>query len=191
MSDIPPPLLEMGTLLSEIQLDVEAMIFGELEGLIAGVIVLPKPVPNEEWLPLIWREEESAFPDDPQKAARFVELVLARKTEVIGDFLAGDTAYDPVFELDIDDSFLWECWLDGFLQAIALQPDAPRQWKASDNEDLATAAWGMQRLIQIYNRDKLPKKIVTELSDFGADLVGYYAETLYRCQRGMKRSLLA
>jgi uncharacterized protein len=190
MSDISPTLAEINALLGEIPLEIDAMILGSVEGLIAGIVVLPKPVPQEEWLPLIWGGDESAFPDDPAKTARLVELILARKAEVIGNFLAGDMTYEPVFELDLDDSFMWECWLEGFLDAIRFQPTAPSAWLDSDNEDLATAAEGMQLLIQIMNNEKLPKKLVKEMDEMAPDLVGYYAETIYRCQRGLKRVVL-
>jgi uncharacterized protein len=190
MSDISPALAEIEALLGEIPLEIDGMILASVEGLIAGIVVLPKPVPNDEWLPLVWGGGETAFPGDPAKSARLVELLLARKAEVIGNFLTGDMAYDPVFDMDIDDSCLWEIWLGGFLDAIRLQPAAPSDWLASDNDDLATAAEGMQLLIQIMNEDKLPKKLVKEMSEMAPDLVGYYAETIYRCQRGLKRVVL-
>ena len=187
MSDLDPALEELDTLLGEIPLEVDAMIVGSVEGLIAGVIVLPRQISNDLWLPLVWGENEAAFPDDPAKSARLIELLLARKTAVIGAFLAGNMTYNPVMEIDLDDSMLWEIWLEGFLKAVDLQPSAPEEWLASENEDVAACAAGIEMLIGIMDSKKPAKRIDTKTDDIAPGLLAHYAETLYRCQRGLAR----
>jgi uncharacterized protein len=185
MSELSPLLAEFDALLADISLNIDAMIIGEVEGLIAGIISLPKPVPADEWLPLIWGRAAKPFPRSAKKSARLVELALARKTEVVGNFLARDLDYDPVFDCDFDGSLMWEVWIEGFQRAIELQPEAWAAWAASSNADLSEAALGMERLIAIADGKEPPKDIALELQEMAPNLVCYYAENIYRCQRGM------
>jgi uncharacterized protein len=183
--DLSPLLAELDTLLFDIPLEIDGMILGSVEGLIAGVAVLPQLAPQSEWMPLVWGGGDAAFPDDAAKSARMIELLQARRTEVIGQFLADGGAYDPVFDLDIDGSFLWEVWLEGFRDAVSLQPAAFDAWMASANEDVAAAALGLDVLIRIMDGEKLPRKAKAEIVAHAPALVCHYAETLYRCQRGL------
>jgi uncharacterized protein len=190
MSEIPTYLIELDSLLYEIPLSQDCLLLSEVDGLIAGILALPVTVPNDEWLPLIWGGKSKAFPRNAKKSARLVELILARKAEIIGRFITGGMAYEPIYDLDTDDSELWEIWLESFLIGTDIRPDAARSLYDSDDEDVATAITGIRLLAAIMNGEKIDRKLAEGLSELAPDLLGYYAETLYRCHKGFGRVVL-
>src|SRR5215210_6859682 len=146
MSD---PLDELDRLLLELPWEDDGLLLSGVDGLIAGAIVPLPPAANEEWLPLIWGGGAEAFPGDPERGARLVELVVARKAEVIGELLQGAFAYRPLLDVDErSDEILWETWIDGFARATALREAAWRALLTHSDESLRAPALDLDRLIQ-------------------------------------------
>jgi uncharacterized protein len=181
---------ELDDLIMDVPLDLECMLLGEIDGLIAGVLSLPVLVPSEEWLPLIWDNRKKPFPLNARKSARMIELILARKAEIVGNFIEGGMVYEPIYDVDLDGSPMWEIWLEAFLQGTDLRPDAVLAMASSADEDLATALVGIQILAALANGERLPKKVAGEMIEMAPDMLGYYAETLYRCNKGLGRVIM-
>jgi uncharacterized protein len=181
---------ELDDLIMDVPLDLECMLLGEIDGLIAGVLSLPVLVPSEEWLPLIWDNRKKPFPRNARKSARMIELILARKAEIVGNFIEGGMVYEPIYDIDLDGSPMWKIWLEAFLQGTDLRPDAVLAMASNADEDLATALAGIQILAALANGKKLPKKVAGEMLEMAPDILGYYAETLYRCNKGLGRVIM-
>src|SRR5436305_13836625 len=62
---LSPDLEELGQLLIECPDEDEAMLLGELDGYLAGILVSPHGIAQAELLPGIWGGAPAAFTDDP------------------------------------------------------------------------------------------------------------------------------
>jgi uncharacterized protein len=137
-------LQELEQLLLECPDDDQAMLLSMADGFIAGTLVDPHPVPKETWLPRIWGGSAEAFSGDPARSARLVELVLARRAEIIGELLRGGGAYAPIYDVDPrDDEVLWEIWIEGFSAAMALSGKPWDPLLETGDGDLGAAYLGL------------------------------------------------
>ena len=103
----------------------EPMLLTELDGFLTGLIVCPEPIPVDEWMTVIWGVEADGVPpfEDPLDVQWFVKAVAARRDEIARDLSRGKL--QPILDVDErDGEILWEYWVDGFSDAIALRPDA-------------------------------------------------------------------
>jgi len=113
----------------------EPMLLTELDGFLTGLIVCPEPIPADKWMTVIWGVEVDGVPpfDDPLDVQWFVKAVEARRDEIARDLSRGKL--QPILDVDErDGEVLWEYWIDGFSDAVALRPDA---WDAA----AADAGW--------------------------------------------------
>lgn len=186
---MPDPLDELDNLLLDMPWDDDGMLLSEVDGLIAGILVLPQAAANDDWLPLIWGGEPQAFPDDPARSARLVELVIARKTEVVGELLRGDFGYRPLYDVDErHDEILWETWIDGFGRAVAMREAGWRELLTHEDEALSNAALDLARLIAVAGGRKIPKRERDALTEEAPDIIPLLVEMLYRGVRGLARA---
>ncbi len=189
MTDPIDPLDELEALLDELD-GVAAggvMLLGQLDGYLASLIVSPKPIAQEDWLPLIWGG--GALPlTDEAKAARLTQLILDRKSAIAGELLLGDMAYAPIYEVDPRfDEPLWDMWMDGFEQGVSLAPDDWTPLLDHKDEDLGAAATGLLMFIGLAHEPANNP----ELAEQAPDMIPYLVETLYRRQKGLDRVILA
>ena len=69
-------------------------------------------------------------------------LIMALYNDITSRLDDPDT-YEPLIEEDIDGTFLWEFWAEGFGKAIALRPWAWSTFKDRPDDDQAADAFGM------------------------------------------------
>lgn len=186
-NEAPPapadPLDELERLLDEIALDDDVMLLGEVDGMLAALLVLPVPVAQAEWLPLVWGGADEPVPDEAQ-ARRLGELLLARKAAVAIELLRGSAAYEPIYEIDPrDDVPLWEIWIEGFAAAVELRREAWLTLLDSADAAAADAAISLTALMAIVRESPASKDVPAE----AAELIPEWIETLYRHQRGLDR----
>ncbi|HEY1607056.1 MAG TPA: UPF0149 family protein [Allosphingosinicella sp.] len=185
-------LQELNRLLLDCPDEDETMLLSELDGYIAGTLVDPHPVPAEMWLPRIWGGAAEAFPDDPARSARLVELVLARREEIVGDLLRGDLAYAPVYDVDPrDDEPLWEIWVEGFTAAMALSGKSWDPLLETGDEDLDAAFLGLTVYVAMVRGLRSEGTDDEDMLADAPDIIPYLVETLYRRQHGLDRIVLA
>jgi uncharacterized protein len=128
----------------------EPMLLTELDGLLTGVLVSPAPIPPEEWLPIVWGDDTDGVPpfDDPLDVQWFRDAVIARRDEIGRDLARG--RLQPILDTDErNGDLLWEPWIDGFAEAMALRPD---EWSAlaeGDDADVADAIASLSQLIAV------------------------------------------
>lgn len=99
------------------------MDLSELDGFLAGLVVGPAPVPPEEWLPLVWDEEDPEF-EDADEADLILGLIYARYNEISDGLDAADAGYEPVYWQDFAGRTVVEDWTVGFMRAVGLRRDA-------------------------------------------------------------------
>ena len=123
------------------QEDDEVMMVPELDGFLTGLLVCPEMILPSEWLPVVWGEDGPVF-EDQTEANEILGLIMALYND-IASRLADPETYEPLIDEDIDGTFLWEFWAEGFGKAIALHPWAWPTFNDRPEDDHAAAAFMM------------------------------------------------
>jgi len=192
MPDLPDPLVELDILLAALpQGEAEAPLLTELDGFLAGTLIAPAPLAEEDWLPSIWSGEDGP-PEGYVPPPRLVELVRARRAEIAGAFLMGGMRYMPVYDYDADGEPMWELWIHGFGWAVALWGD---DWAGAldreKDEDLAAPLMGLMMLVAIERGMPAKRGEAAELAATAAGMIPYLVETVYRRRHGLPRVVMA
>jgi uncharacterized protein len=101
----------------------ECMDVSQLDGFLAGVLVGPEMVMPSEFLPVVWGGDQPDFADAAEAQA-ILGSILGRYNEIAESLAAVPPNYAPVFWEDRDGNSITEDWAVGFMQAVALRPDA-------------------------------------------------------------------
>lgn len=147
MRHFPSRFRRLDGALADLPLD-EPMLLTELDGFLTGIVVGPDRIPPSEWLQGIWGidDGETAPFEDPADVQWFVDAVTARCTEIVRDLGRGKP--QPIFDVDErNGEVLWELWVDGFSEAIALRPDSWAMLAAGADHDAADALARLSSLI--------------------------------------------
>ena len=94
-----------------------------------------------EWLPVVWGGDGPVF-EDQTEASEILGLIMAFYNN-IGSGLQAPETYEPLIEQDIDGTFLWEFWTEGFGKAVGLRPSAWSTFKGRPEDDPAASAFMM------------------------------------------------
>lgn len=160
---------------------------GQIDGLLAAVLVAPEAVPQELWLSALWiledgNPEPEIDPESPEAIAAF-RAVMMRCGEIALDLDNGDLK--PLFDLDVDGSEFWETWADGFKIGMTLCMDA---WieKLEARSGFGDAARLMVTLIELGGSkvevDEVIQEIGAERAEF---LVSNAPDLLIECVLAM------
>ncbi len=76
-------------------------------------------------------------------ANEILGLVMARYNDIVRG-LGRKGKYQPILELDSDETHLWEIWAEGFAAAMALRPDS---WDVYDAMKDDEATWSSFRCL--------------------------------------------
>ncbi|WP_315720249.1 MULTISPECIES: UPF0149 family protein [unclassified Bradyrhizobium] len=105
-------------------LDDRAMVLEELDGFIAGLLVLPEQVPPGEWFAAAFgfgRGKRSVFASIDHANA-VLDLVMAYYDEIARTLTREPELYQPRFPVDpVNGDVMWELWIDGFAAAVDLR----------------------------------------------------------------------
>lgn len=149
MKRLPSRFRRLDGALAELPLE-EPMLLTELDGLLTGVVVSPEPITPKAWLPIVWGDDVDGVPpfDDLLDVQWFRDAVIARLDEIGRNLTRG--RLQPIFDVDESNGdVLWEPWIDGFAEAMALRPD---EWSAlaeGDDADAAAAIGSLSELIAV------------------------------------------
>ena len=119
----PVDLEPLGDYLDSEDAPESCMDLSELDGFLAGLVVGPDPVLPDEWLPMVWDDEEPDF-EDQAEADLIIGTMFARYNEINDGLDSGDPAYDPVYWQDVAGQTVVEDWTVGFMRAVGLRRDA-------------------------------------------------------------------
>jgi uncharacterized protein len=123
MYDEPVDLEPLGDYLDSSRAPEACMDLSELDGFLAGLVVGPDPVLPDEWLPMVWDEEDPEFRDDAE-ADLVLGTMFARYNEIADGLEGEDPTYDPVYWRDATGRTVVEDWTAGFMRAVGLRREA-------------------------------------------------------------------
>ncbi|CAK0759168.1 conserved hypothetical protein [Azospirillaceae bacterium] len=104
----------------------------ELDGFLTGVVVGPKPIPYEVWLPYVWGDGEPEFVDKDE-ARQILSTIIDRHNDIISVLENAPERYEPLLGRDREGWGSARDWSRGFLEAVRL---APACWaQLLDGED--------------------------------------------------------
>jgi uncharacterized protein len=183
--DLSPRLKLLDEELNKLPIDSDAMILSQLEGFLAGIIVCPDMIMPSEWLPLVWGGDEDGEPvfEDAEQAKHLTNLVMEHYNATIKDINAG--RYAPVFDADVrHDETLWEIWIEGFEQAMALRPESWRTYLDAD-EETGMAMAGFVMLIGVAEDESgVEKEVIEDIHATAPDLIPRWVEILNAARTG-------
>lgn len=143
---ISKQLRELDDFLLSQTVDDESMLLSEFDGFLAGIAVCPELIPPSEWLPVVWGGGDPLF-DDEEQMQFIVKAIMDHYNDVVGSLARGN--YCPIYDVDEDDSCLWETWILGFGKALFLRPQAWDAFEALDNESVDQAFFVLTRLLDL------------------------------------------
>ncbi len=153
---------------------VDTMALTQLDGFLTGVALSPEPVAAEEWMARVWLDPDVAAPLLEAASPALVGLVAAilEHYEAVVLSLNGDPdEHDCLFEDDDDGEVLWDGWVEGFIEAAGLQPDA---WEALSREegeapDAINLLLALDEIVR--GESGLPAEEVRAMQDGAAELI--------------------
>lgn len=164
----------------------DSMDVSQLDGFLAGVIVGPEMVGPSEFLPVIWGGEQPEF-EGMEEAEAILGSILGRYNEIAEGLAVEPPEYGPVFWQDSLGNTITEDWAVGFMQAVAMRPEA---WEpALMDEDTAVMLIpigiiaGMSHPEIGLHDSKMPERFLDELTDRAEEL-------LPECVIGLRRFFL-
>ncbi len=186
--DLPQALSALEARMSALPNECDVMLLSELDGFLTGIVACPDLIRPEEWLPHVWGggepevAEGCAFADAADFNA-FCKLVIAHYNDIVRDLQRGQGHFAPLYDLDDKTGeLLWEIWLSGFTEGMALRP---KSWEAvarSTDEDAATALATLVALAGIANDDVGPvfsDEQIREIIPLAPDMIPFCVEKLH------------
>lgn len=179
--ELSSKLRELDDFLLSEEVDEDAMLLSELDGFLAGLIVCPDLVQPSEWLPLVWGEDAPLF-DSEDQAQTVIGLIMGHYNDIIRQLNRG--RYRPIYDIDTDDSALWEIWIEGFRRAMGLRPEAWSSFIQNEDPDLQRAHFVLGRLAELATHpvDMETMEIDEELENLAPDLIPSHVEILHRAR---------
>ena len=144
----------------------------KMDGLVAGLAVLPDAVQRAEWLP---QEFKSGTVFDNIEEAEEKEAVLVERYNDVGRTLEEDPKrYQPLLERDErTGGVVWKPWIVGFASAMQLRPGVWARFESTDNLDVQESVQATQKLYEAANgTSKLGQVGLDLLDDVAPMLIG-------------------
>lgn len=162
----------------------DAMVLSELDGFLAGIVICPEPIMPSEWLPLIWGDAGPSF-EDAGQAQDIIALVMARYND-IAHSLQRRGRFTPILEPDIDDSFLWEIWAEGFAQAAGLRVNECWDVYEQSEDEAVRAAMGFLSMLAVHalSGEPLDRELDGDVRAQGDGYIAACLETLCQARLG-------
>lgn len=142
-----------------------SMGLSDLDGFLTGVVVGPELILPSEWLPVIWGGEEPKF--ETENEMRIVlGTIMGRYNEIAACFNSDPEEFDPIFWEGPEGEVIASDWAGGFLDAVALRPQA---WARLIDDDgvgsLMTPLFMLNGDIEIDKSEADENELLAEASD--------------------------
>lgn len=182
--DLSDELLMLDEFLCSEAVSDESMLLSEVDGFFAGLNFYATPVEPDEWLPWVWNGETPHFEDEAQAEA-VTRALLGLHDDVFRRLERGE--WGPIFDTDLDESAVWEVWIDGFWRAAELRPGLWMELVPEDDEEAGIALFSLSRLHELATStfDEIePLEIDDELEESASNLIPYSVLRLHHaCQQ--------
>ncbi|MGJ4888750.1 UPF0149 family protein [Bradyrhizobium sp. HKCCYLR20261] len=130
-------------------LDDRAMVLEELDGFIAGLLILPEHVPPGEWFAAAFgfgKGQRTVFASIDHANA-VLDLVRAYHGDIAQTLARTPELYQPRLPVDPETGdIVWELWIDGFAAATDLRRERFDAYERVGGE-VAIAAMGLMMMI--------------------------------------------
>jgi uncharacterized protein len=111
----------------------ESMGLSDLDGFLTAIVVGPELIPPSEWLPVIWGGDEPEFQTETEMRT-VLGTIMGRYNEIVACFNSARDDFEPIFWEGPEGEIIASDWAGGFLDAVALRPQA---WKPLMEDDRA------------------------------------------------------
>ena len=155
---------QLGRKLGRLAAEGGAMPLVEMDGFVAGLVILPAAVSAAEWLPEVWGPE-NVF-DTIEEAEAMVAALLGHYNAVARTLEEDTGEYLPLLELDerTGTDVVWKPWIIGFTRAIRMRPAAWEKIESSNELDVQESLLVIEKLFDAANG-------TSELEPKGLDLL--------------------
>src|SRR3546814_17507204 len=113
----------LDTFLMSEQAPEDCMLISDLDGFLTAIAIGPEPVPQAEWMPVVWDGDEPAFADAAQ-AERIQGLIVRRHDQIRHLLAEQPDAYAHWFWPDEADTPIAPACAEGLLPGLGLRPAA-------------------------------------------------------------------
>ena len=163
----------------------DAMLLSALDGLLSGVVVCPELILPSEWLPAIWGGEGGVFANE-RDANEILGLIMARYNEIARS-LGLEGKYQPILEIDTDETALWEIWAEGFAAAMALRPDSWDVYDMANDAAVQSSFRCLAGLVScVLDGERISKDIDEDIRRNAHRLIADCLETLNAARLAMQ-----
>src|SRR6478672_3714890 len=142
-----------------------SMGLSDLDGFLTGVVVGPELILPSEWLPVIWGGEEPKFETENEMRV-VLGAIMGRYNEIAACFNSDPEEFDPIFWEGPEGEVIASDWAGGFLDAVALRPQA---WARLMDDDgvgsLMTPLFMLNGDIEINESEADENELLAEASD--------------------------
>ncbi|CCD92980.1 putative transporter (YecA family protein with SEC-C motif) [Bradyrhizobium sp. ORS 375] len=163
-------------------LDDRAMVLEELDGFIAGLLILPEQVPLSEWFSTAFglgKGEGSVF-TSIDHANAVLDLVTRYHDDLVRTLADTPKQYQPRFAVDdASGQVNWEIWVEGFAEAAHLRRDRFKAYLLVPGE-VARAATLMMAVMDLARHGNLGTVEPIDLGDDVASDIRTAVLTLHR-----------
>src|SRR5580704_14616287 len=99
------------------------MGLSDLDGFLTGVVVGPELITPSEWLPVIWGGAEPEF-ETQEEMRTVLGTIVGRYNEIAACFNSDPVEFGSIFWAGPEGEVIASDWAGGFLDAVALRPEA-------------------------------------------------------------------
>ncbi len=116
----------------------ESMGLSDLDGFLTGIVVGPELILPSEWLSVIWGGEEPGFQTETEMRT-VLSTIMGRYNEIATCFANDPGEFDPIFWEGPGGEVIASDWAGGFLDAVALRPQARKPLMDDDRAGILLA----------------------------------------------------
>ena len=114
----------LAEILEDESMPMDILDISGLHGFLTAIIIGPKPMAPNEWLPKIFGEEEQEIPmvfDDMETLDEFIELTLRFYNQIMDELKSKEKFTPIVYRTIVDgkEHYIIEDWCFGFMRGVA------------------------------------------------------------------------
>lgn len=119
----------LSEILEDERMPEETLDISGLHGYLTAVIIGPRPMAPNQWLPWIFGEEDQGIPevfDNMGTLDEFIDLTMRFYNQILGELKSEDKFTPIVYRTYVDgkENYIIEDWCFGFMRGVSISMDA-------------------------------------------------------------------